>query len=481
MNPYYKQLFELFEQAHLHRINKDGKAITDALPNKDCSLIKELYEAERKNSDFDLETFFSSHFSYPQPKTSGYVTNIDEGIEAHIKKLWTVLSREADKLEEFSSLIALPYPYIVPGGRFAEVYYWDTYFTMLGMVKHGLIIQVEYLIDNFSFLLQTIGYIPNGNRDYYIGRSQPPFFCLMVELLAEVKGNEVYEKYIASIEKEYQFFCSEERNHQVGKHLVTTYYDKNDTPRMEMYGDDIELASQLSNKPLFYKNVRSACESGWDFSSRWLQDPHDLKTIDTLNIAPIDLNCLLYKMETILANHSENKELYHSKSQLRKNMINDLLWDEKIGYYKDYNTKTKKCTDVISVGGLFPLFFNIASDDQAKSVVEIAKAKLIHAGGIACTDIMTEHQWDAPNGWAPLQWMTYVGLKNYGYYDDAKVLATRWMALNEKVFKSTGKLMEKYNVVDMTLEAGGGEYDVQDGFGWTNGVYIAMLEDLKRS
>jgi alpha,alpha-trehalase len=130
---------------------------------------------------------------------------------------------------------------------------------------------------------------------------------------------------------------------------------------------------------------------------------------------------------------------------------------------------------------LFPLFFNIASDDQAKSVVEVAKEKLIHAGGIACTDIITKHQWDAPNGWAPLQWISYVGLKNYDFNEEAKSLATRWMALNEKVFKSTGKLMEKYNVVDMTLEAGGGEYDVQDGFGWTNGVYIAMLEDLKRS
>jgi alpha,alpha-trehalase len=481
MKPYYKQLFELFERAHLERINKDGKAITDARPNKDCTTIQELYEQEKNSSGFDVKFFFTDHFTFPQPKTSGYSTNIDEGIVAHIRKLWTVLSRNADTSEESSSLIALPHPYIVPGGRFAEVYYWDTYFTMLGMVRHGLLVEVEHLIDNFSYLIQTIGYIPNGNRDYYIGRSQPPFFCLMVELLAEYKGDAIYKKYIVSIETEYQFFCREERNHQVGNHTATTYYDENTTPRMEMYGDDVKLASQVINKPLFFKNVRAACESGWDFSSRWLDDPHDLKMIDTLSIIPVDLNCLILKMESLLALHGDNKEYYQDRSELRKKMINDLLWDKETGCYKDYNIKTGQCTKVISAAALFPLFFNIASDDQAKSVVEVAKEKLIHAGGIACTDIITKHQWDAPNGWAPLQWISYVGLKNYDFNEEAKSLATRWMALNERVFNSTGKLMEKYNVVDMTLEAGGGEYDVQDGFGWSNGVYIAMLEDLKRS
>jgi alpha,alpha-trehalase len=459
----------------------DGKAITDALPNASYEQILSTYANEKDKVGFDFSDFFYQYFDLPQKHEDDFQTNKKDSIENHIKRLWKVLSRQPDEATAQSSLIPLPYPYIVPGGRFGEVYYWDTYFTMLGMKAHGLKKELRFLVQNFAHLINNIGYIPNGNRDYYLGRSQPPFFSLMVELLSSIEGKEVMMEFLPMIEKEYLWFCSKERNHIVHGHQVTTYYDDNETPRWEMYGDDLDLVKDASDKSKMYRNIRAACESGWDFSSRWLHKKDDLATIDATRIVPIDLNCLLQNMERILGEYTSDPMLrfeYKNKANKRSHMINNLLWDAKVGCYKDYHIDRDIHMNVISCATLYPLFLKLSSNEQSASVARIVEEKLLHAGGLASTDQVTHHQWDCPNGWAPLQWIGYQGLKYYGHHILANKIKSRWMSLNESVFASTGKMMEKYNVVDLTREAGGGEYDVQDGFGWTNGVYVAMMWDI---
>jgi alpha,alpha-trehalase len=477
MNPYYIDLFKIFERAHLEKIHVDGKAITDAIAKEEHKYILEIYKIDSIKPDFNFKTFFNTYFEYPASVSNDFKSDVNDDLQLHIKKLWPLLTKKAKVSDEISSMIDLPHDYIVPGGRFGEVYYWDTYFTMLGMKQFNLHNEIKMQIENFAFLINKFGYIPNGNREYYLGRSQPPFFTLMVELLATIEDNQIFEKYADVIEKEYEFFTSPLRIKNIENWTVSSYYDTHDGPRMEMYGEDVALSQGIINKNQFYRNIRAACESGWDFCSRWLYDAHDLTTICTLDIVPIDLNCLLYKMEEKLALHSNKKEYYHEKKMERIGLINNVHWNESQGVFNDYNLKLQCQSEVVSCATLFPLFVGIASDHQAGKVAKIVEEHLLHDGGLTSTNIFTQHQWDAPNGWAPLQWIAYVGLKNYGHFELASEIKQRWMKLNETVFRRTGKLMEKYNVVDLSLEAGGGEYDVQDGFGWTNGVYIAMKCD----
>ena len=162
-------------------------------------------------------------------------------------------------------------------------------------------------------------------------------------------------------------------------------------------------------------------------------------------------------------------------SQLRKKSINAFFWNTEKQFYFDYNSKKKSQTSVESLAAVFPLFFNLANDAQAKSVADKIQSHFLMPGGVLTTTIESGQQWDAPNGWAPLQYLTVKALENYGFYKLANEIKLRWLALNERVFKNTGKMLEKYNVVDVSLLSGGGEYPVQDGFGWTNGVYLNFL------
>ncbi|HET9433961.1 MAG TPA: trehalase family glycosidase, partial [Chitinophagaceae bacterium] len=167
---------------------------------------------------------------------------------------------------------------------------------------------------------------------------------------------------------------------------------------------------------------------------------------------------------------------YRLLAEKRKEAIQKYFWNEEQGFYFDYDTTDAGQTKIFSLAGITPLFFNIATADQAKKVADVVKEMFLQPGGVVTTIESTGQQWDAPNGWAPLQWMTITGLEDYGHLDLAAEIANRWIRLNTNVFKRTGKLMEKYNVIDTHLEAGGGEYPGQDGFGWTNGVLLALLK-----
>ena len=483
-------LGELFERVQLESVFEDGKTFVDCTPKFELASIHDRYEQEKNKPGFNLSDFVNENFTLPKVFASNYKAVKGEEITKHIGMLWNVLTREPEK--SGNSLIELPFPYIVPGGRFGEIFYWDSFFTMLGLQISGKIDMIENMIKNFSFLIDQYGYIPNGNRTYFLGRSQPPFFSCMIQLLAEEKGKENLVEYLPALQKEYNFWMG--ANKQIsdknisyprvaqmpGGSLLNHYWDESDKPRPEAYRQEIELATGVENKNKLFRDLRAACESGWDFSSRWFRNKNEFSSIHTTEIIPVDLNCLLVNLEETIAegyelsNNISSAEKYKSLANQRKKAINTYCWNEEKGFYFDYDCVENKQKDSWTLAASFPLYFKIASAKQAEKIAQNLKERFLVNGGLVTTTETTNQQWDAPNGWPPLHWIAIKGLANYNHSELATEIAKRWMQLNEKVYESTGKMMEKYNVAATDLVAGGGEYPAQDGFGWTNGVYLAL-------
>ncbi len=491
---------QLFKDVQLSRIFPDNKTFVDCIPKRKPADIVADYLKIKKNPAirFSLKLFVEENFEMPPAPPSFNYIQQEKDVTAHINNLWGNLKRQEDKTVEGSSLLALPYPYIVPGGRFREIYYWDSYFTMLGLKESGEIETMRHLIDNFKYLINTYGHIPNGNRSYYLSRSQPPFFSLMVALLAKADEMEVYKLYVDAMEKEYNYWTSGYSTIKKGtavKKLVrladgsilSRYCDELFIPRQESWADDVETAGKSKrDKKIVYNHLRSAAESGWDFSSRWLADDNDLSSIQTTDIIPVDLNSLLHDTEQQLADYYDRydnpvkSKLYKTRAQKRYMALRKYCFNIKEKIYYDYNWKQRKQTGKFTPASFFPIWLIDLTPDSkeelARAAGEKLKSVLLKDGGVLSTVVSNKQQWDAPNGWAPLQWVVIAALEKGDQPELAKDIATRWIKLNNDVYQRTGKLMEKYNVVDTKLEAGGGEYPGQDGFGWTNGVLLALIK-----
>ncbi len=496
---FIESLSPLYEAVQTSGIFPDSKFFPDCTPKSDPAAILEAYGQAKNQPGFDLKKFVETHFEPPQTPENEY-QSAQKPIQEHLHRLWDTLLRQPSAVHRLpSTVIPLPHPYIVPGGRFREIYYWDSYFTMLGLRVTGRVDIIQNMVDIFAYLIDTVGFIPNGNRTYYLGRSQPPFFALMVNLLAEIKGEATLLQYRHQLEKEYAFWMAGE-NEVVARpgvvpplnvrrrlvrlpdgSILNRYWDDHAAPRPEAYGEDRHIAETSDrDQATVYHHIRAAAESGWDFSSRWFADGKSMDTIQTTDLVPVDLNCLLYYLEKtlvhtyrLLPDHTP-VEVMKDRARLRKEAIQKYCWNEASGFYFDYNFAKKALSPEWTLAAVFPLFFQIAEKEQAEKVAQHIEAKFLQPGGLSTTLIRSGQQWDAPNGWAPLQWMAYKGLINYGFTTLAGEIRRRWMALNEKTYAATGKMMEKYNVMDTAAKAGGGEYPNQDGFGWTNGVYLKL-------
>lgn len=484
---------ELFVAVQMQRLFADGKTFVDAIPKKNVAQLVDEYLRQKNDKDFSLRAFVLNNFLLPQEPKVAEIRH-QAPLQQHIAELWPLLRRTADTTQAGGSLLPLPHPYIVPGGRFREVYYWDSYFTLLGLAESGQWDLVQNMVQNFAYLIETYGFVPNGNRSYYLSRSQPPFFALMVELLAQRQGDDTYTRYLPILEKEYAYWMRGAEHLQNGQaalrvvrlpsgEILNRYWDEQDTPRPESYREDVELGKQAPSEKTrreMYRDIRSAAASGWDFSSRWFSDKQHLSTIETTSIVPVDLNSLLYLYENVLQrayavtkNVSQERDMTE-KVRVRGETITRFFWDNTQQFFFDVRLKDTKPTPVYSAAALFPLFSKIATQGQADAVATRVEKLLLKPGGLVTTTHYTGQQWDAPNGWAPLQWVAVVGLENYGHTKLAQLVARRWMKLVEDVYSRTGRLMEKYDVEDLSHTAGGGEYPAQDGFGWTNGVYLKM-------
>ncbi|MFD2935281.1 alpha,alpha-trehalase TreF [Spirosoma flavum] len=493
-----EQFGALFEAVQLKAVFPDSKTFADCIPKFLPETILANYETIRQRRDFNLKEFVLQNFLLPIKPSSGYTSKAGQSAQEHITDLWQVLTRPTTPHpkpgEQVGPLIPLPKPYVVPGGRFGEIYYWDSYFTMLGLRASGQTVQIRNMVDNFAYLIKTFGFIPNGNRTYFLGRSQPPFFSFMVNLLSEVQGRRVLINYLPQLQQEYDFWMDGKdqltAQHPVHRRVVrlaedvylNRYFDDKQTPRPESYREDVQLAKRVKDPKVLYQHLRAGAESGWDFSSRWFRVGKSLQTIHTTDFIPVDLNSLLVNLEQTLAeayrmkgNETQSKK-YLQLAQQRRDAIQSYCWNAKSQFYFDYDFVARKPSTVYSLAAVYPLFVKIATSAQSMAVARKLEQSFLKPGGLTTTLVRTGEQWDAPNGWAPLQWLAIRGLRNYRQLPLANKIKTKWVNENLRVYKASGKMVEKYDVIS-TAAAKGGEYPNQDGFGWTNGVLLRLLSE----
>lgn len=388
----------------------------------------------------------------------------------YIDEHWTILTRQHNQDE--GTLVGLPYPYIVPAAgqtsdfRFEEQYYWDSYFTALGMtdLKHQVI--VEGMLENLLFLFRRFGVIPNASRMYHTSRSQPPLLTSFIFHIYDTydKDQTWLEPRIETAKAEYEKVWMNKTHpqwHQVFRGL-SRYYD-------------INVLHDLAE-----------AESGWDMTPRF-----ERKCLDFL---PIDLNSLLYKYETdfaraaeIMGSTSEAAD-WLIKADNRRQAINEIMWGKIRGFYFDYNYQRQALGDIWSLAGFYPMWAGLASKEQAKRMVDNL-FRFEKKGGLSTTMrplIDTNAlfgslkvQWANPNGWAPLHYFVIEGLKRYGYNKEAERIAIAWVRTNLNWFNRHKVFLEKYNVVNPTKHPVEGLYPSQTGFGWTNGVFVRFAEDFK--
>ena len=484
---------DLFVAVQMAPVYSDGKAFPDAVPHAPPSEILNQYHAERPDSVAALERFVETHFTLPSEVAGATSPRGTVSLVAHIDGLWSQLTLTSTDAPRYSSLLALPQPYVVPGGRFREIYYWDSYFTMLGLAESGRQDLVSGMVRDFAYMIDTFGHVPNGARTYYLSRSQPPFFYAMVGLLSPKDSAGAFATYLPQLRREYAFWMQGAQGLRPGAShrrvvampdgsILNRFWDDRDTPRDESYREDMQLArSSGRSAPSLFRDIRAAAESGWDFGSRWFADGRTRASMDTTEIVPVDLNSLLFGLESAIRAGCERRgdepctHEFERRAAARRRSIDRYLWDASEGAYLDYRWTKKIRMPRISAATLYPLFVSLASKSQAAAVANITARELLKAGGIVTTTVNTGQQWDSPNGWAPLQWIAVSGLRGYAETPLAEAIACRWMANVNDVYQQHGKLVEKYDVVTTGRSGGGGEYPLQDGFGWTNGVMRKLM------
>ncbi len=488
---------DLYFDVQQNHVYKDGKLFADLVPRHRVKQIQQEYALLKDDPKFDLHDFISRHFYNNNLQKSIYKTNLNMTPRQHIDELWGVLERKQRRNQ--GSLIALPYAYVVPGGRFSEQFYWDSYFIMLGLAADNHWDKVEGMIKNVAYMIRKFGFVPTANRTYFLSRSQPPFFSQMVKLLASHKGNKVLLEYLPYMVMEYNFWMKGRNKLSKSEYkanarvvempngtMLNRYYDKQSTPRAESLNEDLKTVGDAPDyqSDRMYLHLRAGAESGWDFSSRWFDDVQDIKTIRTADIVPIDLNCLLYQLEITIAEAYDyiKQPIFARKFKLlansRAKALNDYCWDESTGFFNDYYFHDGQQTGRLTLASVFPLYSKIATDHQANLIAMRLERDFLRQGGLVTTLVETGQQWDSPNGWAPLQWIAIEGLRNYGYNELANEIKRRWIKTNLDNLNEKHKLVEKYNVINPIQPGSGGEYPLQDGFGWTNGVLAALLSEV---
>lgn len=478
----------LYRAVQLAHVFADNKTFVDLVPREQPEVILAAFERERPEGREALAAFVTRHFRGQDDAPPAKPT-----MREHIRALWPVLAKPPMAVMPGSSALALPYASVVAGGRFHEMYYWDSYFTMLGLKADGEQPLIESMLGNFTSMIERYGHIPNGTRSYYLSRSQPPFFALMVDL-SDSKDRALNHRRLEALKTEHGYWmagascigpdgsCQHVVRMPDGS-VLNRYWDARDTPRDESYTLDLDTAQKAQPRAAaqVYRDLRAGAESGWDFSSRWLRDGRSMATIHTTDIVPIDLNSLLWNLEKTIARRCADAGEpacaadFEKRAAARRSAIFKYLWSSQDTRFADWDRLTARPTPSISAAMLYPLFVGLATQDQADATARLAEARLLASGGLRTTTVHTGEQWDEPNGWAPLLWIGVKGFDRYGKPDLADQLADRWLKTVSGFYACTGRMVEKYDV-ERAQAGGGGEYPVQDGFGWTNGVTRALLD-----
>lgn len=486
---------------------RDGKEFVDRPLKYDPEIVFAAFQSLPNHEAETLDTFLETHF-YPagsdlipvipndyQPRPMSLfntITNhtlLDWAME--LNHLWKLLGRRPEiQHPNRHSFLPTKNTLIVPGGRFRESYYWDTYWIVHGLLACGMYDTARGVVENLLGFVETYGFVPNGGRIYYLTRSQPPLLFEMVHLLHQARPDYVFlDSATATLDKEYQFWM---KSHSIrlGRHKLNRYVSSASSPRPESYREDIETADKVpqSKHAQLYADIVAAAESGWDFSSRWFKNFESIDTTATSNVIPVDLNCIMHRMEKRMQdfhrmlNHAKELQMYETAARKRQAAIQALLWDESSFMWRDYLLDGKRKSPVISVSNYFPLWsqsYDVKNQTLISRILESFRAsELIQTGGILTTTRETGQQWDKPNAWPPLQDILIDGLLTTES-EEAKTLAKSlivdWVDTNLAAWQSTGHMFEKYHAGVNGKAGGGGEYTIQLGFGWTNGVILKFL------
>jgi alpha,alpha-trehalase len=420
-----------------------------------------------------------------------------------------VLPRDVLSIREHG-LLYLPHPYVVPGGRFNEMYGWDSYFIQVGLLRDREIARARDMVENFLYQILHYGTILNANRTYYLSRSQPPFLTRMIlEQYEQTRDTAWLRSTVPAIERYYRFWTTDP--HAVPDAGLSRYFDRGTGPAPEVLADekdergrthydrareyyrthavtDYDESLYYDSRrdrltDLFYKGDRSMRESGFDPSSRF-----GALNVDVIHYAPVCLNTLLYIMEDDTARimdtlgDSSAAGAWRQRAAARRDLVNRLMWDEQAGLYYDYNVRTRRLRRYDFATTFFPLWAGIASPTQAARVRDNLK-RFEAPGGLLTSTEVTGNQWDAPFGWAPLQMIAVAGLRRYGFHDDANRVAANFVALVVKEFDEHGTIVEKYDVrrreSDVAADIKFGYSANQIGFGWTNGAVLDLLAGMR--
>ena len=395
-----------------------------------------------------------------------------------------------DKTTRFSpiataDIIALPYPYTVPSiaDKFDEIYYWDTYYTNVGLILDGHLKQAINNTNNIIYMVDKYGYMANGNRIHYLNNTQPPHLSMMVKDVFEKTKDKIWlRKAVNSLNKEYNFWMTK-RLHSNGLNFYNTFY--NDSSKLDCYKNiHLRLGKNFKYNPLATEQEKlkigtdfcTEYECGWDLSPRFLNRASDFNALD--------LNCFLYMYEINFYNFYKqlglkNAEQWLVKANQRKMLINKYCYNVKDGFYYDYDFVNKKQSPVLSSAIFNVLWSKLATTSQASNIRKSLTRLEVDFGIVACAKGFSNYnyQWDYPNGWAPLHFIAIKGLANYGFISDAKRIAQKYRNNVKNNFIVTGNLWEKYNVVTGNMDVKD-EYKMPTLMGWTAGVYVFSDEFL---
>ncbi len=384
--------------------------------------------------------------------------------------------------EDNYPFFALPKPYNVPcaSGMFQEMYYWDSYFTNKGHIIDGNIVAARNNTENLLSMAERFGFVLNGNRVEFLNNSQPPFMSEAVRDVYAVTGDKEWlSGALRAIEKEYLFY-TERRGSEIGlSHYdaVMPISDEQKKRGAELLVERLGYRPELTEDQLA-RGLFAVGESGWDINPRMTHRAYDYVTAD--------LNSLIYSIENNMEFFSrelgltEEAEIWHTRKKGRAELMRGYLRGED-GIFFDYDLRDKKRTTLFSAACYYPLYFGIATPEEAEAAVR--KLPLIETEwgtvtSVRCDEIQGTFQWGYPNGWPPMQQIIVGGLLRYGYTEDAKRIAAKFVKVMEKAFVETGHLWEKYDVVKGSAEALA-EYETPAMLGWTYGTYRVFTELLK--
>lgn len=394
-------------------------------------------------------------------------------VEAFIKANWEKTIRH--NTEDVGDLIGLPHPYTCPcaSDAFQEMYYWDTYFTNVGLILSGMTDQAKNNCRNMAYLINRYGFMPNGNRTYYLNNSQPPFLSMMVRDIYELTHDKCWIRELYPVLAKEHAFWQTRRLTASGLNRYSGEF-KDEAAKVDLAGWFYKRMAMLPERdPVqaakWGECYRAYAESGWDCTSRFPFNPQDFN--------PIDLNSLLFGLEKDLAYFAEQlgngeAEKWSTAASARQKLMNKIMWNEKKGLFCDYDFVAGRPSDFVSVASFYPLFTGLATSEQAARIVRLLP-QLEHTYGIAGSQNgdLLNLQWDYPQGWACLQYIVVQALERYGYHEDALRIARKYVTLVDKVFAETGALWEKYDVVKGEVSIAK-EYESPKMLGWTAGVYL---------